>query len=67
MNRCPFIYVHPIFGDSWQCTKWEGHTKLRRPKWEEIRVHMALAPSDWHPDFAIRLDGMPNNREHYVI
>lgn len=37
--------------DGWRCTKWAGH---------RLEEHTALAPSGWHPDYAIRLDGTPN-------
>lgn len=36
--------------DGWRCTKWAG----------KHREHTALAPSGWHPDYAIRFDGTPN-------
>lgn len=63
-KRCEFMYTHPIYGDTWQCTKWDDHIKR---KGDHIREHTALAPSGWDPNYAIRLDGMPNNREVYSI
>lgn len=56
LGRCQFMYK-----EDWQCTKWEGHEKKRGSK-----VHTALAPTGWHPDYAISLDGISNfiNRSH---
>ena len=36
--------------EGWRCTKWVGRHK----------EHTALAPSGWHPDYAIQLSGRPN-------
>lgn len=37
--------------DGWQCTKWESH---------KGKTHTALAPSGWHPDYAIDIMGISN-------